>query len=516
MPIPTNLYEYYTSKGQSLPSISERANIFQQQGLGNANTYTGTAEQNTSLLNKLQTPIQASTPTSAPTISGQNQAIVSSDLARNQYNQDLKTLQSKENQYSYVDTQGNTKTINASNPQEAIKNAPDISLTSGVQKEPVALNFTSANIALQSLIGQLNDLVKQRKLQGISLTPEEQAKLDEINNFQQQKTISISEARTAADNKDAKSLNENLTQANQAEISQQDTLKSLMADLKTSRQGMITALTPTEREQQLKTQLNTLRTDRQLLPIELRQQGISAEGIRTGQINDERVRAIQESNLLAEIGLEQDARKMSLESATQQANFIAQNIDLQMKIQDKLDAKEQKVVEEARNLRKDSLTALSSITDSFKGLAWEDLDAQTQADLVDTAKQFNIPVNLISNALKIAKQQQVFDNAIKRQNAKSAETDNNKIIKDFSKSLADRNALNVAGTREQFIRQLIAQYPQIDEQSIKDYVYATYPDFYEGTKNQSAINNYVQKVKSGDIDLSNVPADLRNEVAGKL
>src|ERR1043165_1321646 len=55
-----------------------------------------------------------------------------------------------------------------------------------------------------------------------------------------------------------------------------------------------------------------------------------------------------------------------------------------------------------------------------------------------------------------------------------------KVIDSFSKALANRTALNKAGTREQFIRQLRAQFPQIDPASIAEYVYGTYPDHYDG------------------------------------
>lgn len=50
---PTNLFEYYTSKGQKLPSVQERAKTFESSGLGKAVDYQGTSEQNTSLLAKL-------------------------------------------------------------------------------------------------------------------------------------------------------------------------------------------------------------------------------------------------------------------------------------------------------------------------------------------------------------------------------------------------------------------------------------------------------------------------------
>lgn len=56
-----NLYDYYTGQGKALPSLTERAQLYQTQGLGNATDYRGTAEQNTSLLGKLQTPV--TTPT---------------------------------------------------------------------------------------------------------------------------------------------------------------------------------------------------------------------------------------------------------------------------------------------------------------------------------------------------------------------------------------------------------------------------------------------------------------------
>lgn len=57
------LFEFYTQKGQALPPLTERAKLFEQQGLGSAITYQGTAEQNTALLGKLQTaPLPAPVP----------------------------------------------------------------------------------------------------------------------------------------------------------------------------------------------------------------------------------------------------------------------------------------------------------------------------------------------------------------------------------------------------------------------------------------------------------------------
>jgi len=55
---PTNLYEYYTQKGQALPSLAERSKIYEQSGLGSAADYisqnqAGSLAPNTALLAKL-------------------------------------------------------------------------------------------------------------------------------------------------------------------------------------------------------------------------------------------------------------------------------------------------------------------------------------------------------------------------------------------------------------------------------------------------------------------------------
>jgi hypothetical protein len=59
----STLYDYYTKGlGKPLPSLSERAKLYEQYGLGKASQYTGTAEQNIALLNKLQSQTQPQQP----------------------------------------------------------------------------------------------------------------------------------------------------------------------------------------------------------------------------------------------------------------------------------------------------------------------------------------------------------------------------------------------------------------------------------------------------------------------
>lgn len=96
-------------------------------------------------------------------------------------------------------------------------------------------------------------------------------------------------------------------------------------------------------------------------------------------------------------------------------------------------------------------------------------------------------------------------------------TSNETTIQKFGTALVNRSELDKAGTREQFIRQLEAQFPTIDPASIQEYVYGTYPDNYNaGTGNASAISYYVKQIQSGGITIDNVPADIRTEVAQQL
>jgi len=71
------LFEYYKSRGQALPGIKERSKTFEELGLGSADVYRGTGEQNIALLKRLGTipptpapkpPVAPASATGAPTV----------------------------------------------------------------------------------------------------------------------------------------------------------------------------------------------------------------------------------------------------------------------------------------------------------------------------------------------------------------------------------------------------------------------------------------------------------------
>lgn len=335
----------------------------------------------------------------------ENGAVVSSEPARAQFSQDVSKLQQREGMIA--------PPIATAQPISGITPAPEKKTeaqTPTIPQAEGAITFKSPNAAFQSLIDQTNKILGDAKSRGI-ITPEIQDAVNQINNFELQKTQAVASARDATEKQDPQLLNEAVKKAEDIEAAQKDITTQLIEKMGKAQLDFLEARTPSERETELRRNLQTLRTERQLLPLELRQQGISATGIQAGQIEDERVRAIQESNLLFELGLEQEARQRKIEGAQAEFGFIQDDINLQLKIKDILNAEQEKITEEARTLRKESLSALSTIIDQFSGLAFEDMDAQTQTEVLEMAKQFNIPPALLSSALKNEKQQKIYSRA---------------------------------------------------------------------------------------------------------
>lgn len=332
-------------------------------------------------------------------------AVTTSEPARAQFDQNVDRLGQIETAFIPEDKAAEITTPTAPKAPEG----------EAVVAEPVvapAITFKSSNLAFQSLIDQTNKLLETAKTSG-ALTPEIQDRINQINTFEAEKTKAIADARDAADRKDPAALNEAMAKVQDAEATEKDIVTELIEQMREARASFLEAGAPTERETEVRRSLQELRSGRQLLPLELRKEGISAEGIESRQIEDERVRAIQEGNLLFELGLEQEARQFRQSSAEQQIGFIRDDLDLQFKIEDRIASQEEKLFERARGLRKDSLSAASDILNTFEGLAFEDLDGESQEEVLNVAGSFNIPFSFLTSAMKAAKQRFIVENAKK-------------------------------------------------------------------------------------------------------
>ena len=254
------------------------------------------------------------------------------------------------------------------------------------------VNIQTANVALQSIIQNTNAL-----LAGRTLTPEQQALLNQINGLNDQKTQALATGQTATQTGDFKGANTSATTVKDTDTAINTAITKLYDELKANR----------TKETDVETQLANLRNqaveDKNLLG----DQTIPMGTIVGQQASKMKIYQQAESNLLAKLGIVQ-----------KEGQAIRDDLDLQFKIADKLRAEEDAVVNRASKLADNQKSTLALIADTFKNV---DIDApenaSIKAQLQQMALQGGIEADLALAAARGAYKQQLFDNAITTQKA---------------------------------------------------------------------------------------------------
>lgn len=185
------------------------------------------------------------------------------------------------------------------------------------------------------------------------------------------------------------------------------------------------------------------------LPIE----GIAAAGFeaRGAQISEQEALQLEilqreEANLLTRLGFEQEARKLRAAGAETSLGFIRDDINLQLQIEDRLDAEEQRLLENAANLREESRGTLAFLLESFAGADLDDLSQAQQDEIATIASSAGIPLSILVPAMAQVKKRLDFDNLMKKlqvdatlARARSAADDE---TSDFLKRKRELDAIN--------------------------------------------------------------------------
>lgn len=126
---PTNLYQYYTSQGQALPSIQARQGIATQAGITG---YTGTAAQNNQLLGYLQTKNTApTTNVVAPATPQTPPSIISSETYAKKNTDNINKLNTVSQKGMYMDENGSLRLPNG---KMALQTTAEVTLDDNTQK----------------------------------------------------------------------------------------------------------------------------------------------------------------------------------------------------------------------------------------------------------------------------------------------------------------------------------------------------------------------------------------------
>ena len=253
------------------------------------------------------------------------------------------------------------------------------------------------------------------------LTSDERAQKREWQDIQDALKISLAKANAANASKDYSSADYH-TKEVEAIMKQATDYYAATKDL---RARYNENLTPSEKAQQLQTQINDIKTQIETEAIkneekayaEYAGQNMSVAQARVGDIElqakfGERKLIAKENALLRELGLEQEAQKMEQASIEKQLSWLADDYAVAQKVEDRITASEEKVYEKAQSLEKEAKDTLITILDGLQGTNPSEMSQESIAQLQTLAARSGIPYNLVEEALKTQYQKSSFDQAI--------------------------------------------------------------------------------------------------------
>lgn len=314
--------------------------------------------------------------------------------------------------------------------------------------------------ATQKMSSEINKAVS-----GGNLTQAEKDGLSNLQKVQDSLVSSAAAARSALESKDYSAMDFYTKRAEDLQKTFTQNLSDYYDQVRPLREQYAKALTPTDKEKQLQQQLTDVRSQADAFKLQTEQdklaeyqgQTLGFAGGRAAELDfkasfKNQEYALKEKNLLSELGLEQDARKMASQSLEQQLSFIADDFDLQSKIQDKFLAIEDDLFTRADKLRGESKDTLLSILDQLQGVNPDELPQQLKTQISDIAARAGIPEDLVQEALKTQYQKLVFDQSMQRaqearlSGASSEKSDDYSIARQFIADNPDASAEEIRAT----------------------------------------------------------------------
>ena len=350
---------------------------------------------------------------------------------------------------------------------------------------------SATNPAQNQLVSNINQTIS-------NLTPEQRQTaltgaiselLNRINQSSDQELVLTSKAREAEQDKDYYGLNE-ATKALKASQQQRIVdLQALQEQMTPLRQQLMATYTPSSEETALSTELADFQQSMKQFDIETQKAVYGLEGQGRGIVSgivsgqqaklqqqralDYQSMAAKEANLLTRLGLMQDARKAQQSALTTGLGFLAEDYNLQTKVQDLIDEQNIEIVKEAQALPAQAKDMLTFILKQFEGIDYDALPEESKIAIQALAEQSGIDIGLIQAGLKAVKDQQDFDNTLKlaqeKRLSEKTTTDNEKEQEEQKKEESKQNIIDdikaVTGTdnfvdtkKIQQIRQQIAIY----------------------------------------------------------
>lgn len=288
------------------------------------------------------------------------------------------------------------------------------------QFQPGALRFASSP-AMANQVQEANSFI-----QSGNATPDLQQKYGATTDLQNEYYSSIASAENALNNKDYANMDYHIERAKGLQTQLTESINQLNRDMKPLRDAYIASLTPGAKEQQLSKSANDIKGQIEQFKIQTEEdkfrefegQTLGFAGGRAAEIDIRAEFKLQRmnqelSNVLGELGLEQDARKTTQEGATTQLDWLTGDFELQQKVQERLTQEEDRLFERADALRGEAKDVLGALLDSLQGVNPDEIPEQQKTQLQNIATQAGIPFDILTSGLKVQYQREQFENALR-------------------------------------------------------------------------------------------------------
>lgn len=218
-------------------------------------------------------------------------------------------------------------------------------------------------------------------------------------------------------------------------------ITQFLEELRTSRDKYRTELSnaymPSKEMQETQKMLSNLRANADYLRIATTQGALDLEknpqplaALRGKQANvyaegelKTQTLAVQERTLLERLGIEQEAQQGKIKQAELGLSFLQQDSDTFFKAQEAMAAEEERLFNYANTLTDNARETLSFLVDSFVGLDITELPREVQQQIAQVASQAGLPIEAIAAGMKVAKDQQMFENLIDASSASGSGSD---------------------------------------------------------------------------------------------
>ncbi len=141
--------------------------------------------------------------------------------------------------------------------------------------------------------------------------------------------------------------------------------------------------------------------------------------------------------LAKRLGIEQENRKTSAESALAAVNFGIQNIQLALQIKEAINAQQDRVLARVDKMRSESRDTLSTLLSMFQGIDYADLSPDLQNQLNSLATSSGIPSDLLMKGMETVKNQMIQAQLEKSRSSAPSQTDEEKKRSDFQNDVGD-------------------------------------------------------------------------------